>query len=384
MQIYKCDLKGCDSDAIPEKLYFELKAKVQAIINKLIAKGFEEKEIKIYFDDTQRLISFDYYPDEIDALFYYLNLTNEEFPSNYVRKPFEKNGWIGNRLRWTYKKSDEEILQSIDQLCQQYDKKNQEPEGEGSTIKLKLPKNDNNYRNYDERNKNILDSLKSLFKGEVRGCFIGEIHHHQYPKRFLIEHLKELKEIGIDTLFIEFLYYDAHQALLDEYFKGTKDALPATLESFLNYKDSITNCKKYKYGDIVVAAKKAGIRVVGLDCYDSLLSFGEFFSRVEKNARIKTFNIHAYNIIKKESKGRYAAFMGLDHSYINGHTAYPQLKSVAELCSNSCSVHLSDDNVSVASLGLFKFNGYPLFANEENVKFERSNQCFGATMVSVL
>lgn len=372
-------LTGIDTESIPEEFYNEVKAQVENTITSLQAYGFTREDIKIHCDDRARKIDFGYFPDELDAL---LMLTSPEnnFIGSFTRKPFEQGqGWCGYRYRLTYKDNVQDCLRAINILCRKFDKLSATTDAESSP--LKLPENTNDQR---RKHQLIRSTLSSLFNNQdVTACFVTEIHHHKYPKQFLIKNLQFFKqELGIETLFLEFLP-GRHQHLLDEYFKSKSDNLPPLLAAYLSLKDEISGCGFAGYTEIVKAAKQAGIRVVGLDCYESLLSFGELNKEVEAKARLKTFNYNAIKIIQKENHGKnFLAFTGLEHGYTKINSAFSRIKSISQLWKHSCVLHLSDAPVSLSNVGLFS-KTYPLFSTQNGDLFESNGKEFGAHIVNV-
>lgn len=108
----------------------------------------------------------------------------------------------------------------------------------------------------------ILSSGLTTFQGL---CF-GEWHND--PKQFLIDHMEHIKSCGVKILFMEHLMYDTMQIFLDKYFTDGKDAeMPLPLAAYLRSLDVGFDLEEsdYNFTALVEAAKKHGVRVVGID-----------------------------------------------------------------------------------------------------------------------
>ncbi|QBR83102.1 hypothetical protein E3983_01250 [Legionella israelensis] len=265
----KCILKGIHTDSIDKTDYSSIKQCYQRWIAALLKKGFSLDSIRIYFDDENRQIHLDHEPDEIDAMILYAEY-EDKLQEHFTQFPFCE-AWGGHRYCLWHNKSFEKYLSYIHHSCDIYtelSKKEYLPE------KWQFSQKDHGYLSISERKAKIKQSLYELRKqgNQHQGIFINEIHHHQFPKRFIKENLDYFKELGIKTLFFEFLFYERHQLLLDEYFCSEHDELPPELACYLNFKDKASGCGFSGYTDIVKAAKKAGIRIVALDSYASILT----------------------------------------------------------------------------------------------------------------
>ncbi|VEG91622.1 hypothetical protein [Legionella spiritensis] len=345
-----CILKGKDTESIDSEDYPGIKACYENLVTALIDKGFPRESIRIYFDDENRQIHFDYHMDEIDALVMYAGFENK-LQSSYTRYPFSE-AWQGHRYEFWHYRSLEHYIADINGLCEKFAVLSERRVYPRSIWTFK--DKDHAFLSGAERKGAIKNALQELRKQcPVRqGIFVNEIHHHQFPKKFLIENLDYFKQLGIQTLFFEFLLYDRHQSLLNAYFNSESDELPAELACYLHYKDVVSGCCFSGYTEIVKAAKKAGIRVVALDSYASLLSTESKIKRNyfdnEESVRLRSFNGLAAEIIEKEHDDKpYLVFLGLDHGYVNGHSRFRTTKSVAELLPHTCSVFFSDKLLSI-------------------------------------
>ncbi|KTD73509.1 hypothetical protein [Legionella tucsonensis] len=348
-----CILIGTKSESIDEINYPIIKQCYQELIEALVEKGFPRGSIKIYFDDEKRQIHFEYYPDELDALITYTDF-DEKLQLHLTQLPFS-SGWDGNLYLLWHNKSTEEYVSEIKSLRQlSVDLARQTSY---SPSCWSFPQSSHSYLSVPQRKEALKKTFKELKNKNSlpQGIYIGEIHHHKFPKKFLIENLEYFKKLGIKTLFFEFLFYDRHQKLLDEYFNSPNKELPAELAAYLHFKDVTSECGFSGYTDIVKTAKKSGIRIVALDSYPAILSsirsFQIRYLNGDEHFRIHCFNGKAAKIIENESYGEpYLAFLGFDHSYISENSRYKNIKSVAALLPNTCSVFLTDSQIAYKNL----------------------------------
>ncbi len=364
-----CTLKGVGSESINEIYYQEIKSIFQKLISLLVARGFSPESIQIYFEDEKRQIHFGYYPDEIEALFEYAEYDSIDFRRFTLFNFSEPNNTCTTyRYYLSHYKTKSQYAEEIRALCFEYEavlKRNH-------ISKL-------SWSFFNQSKNSILEAdqkkscLRSVFERIARGSdsqygiFINEIHHHAFPKKFLIANLDYFKTLGIKTLFFEFLFYERHQVLLDAYFDSETEDLPFELVFYLKAKDKWSNCIGASYIDIIKAAKRAGIRVVALDSYASLLSASDLKSN-NSHLRLKSFNGRAANIIQIESNGNpYLVFLGLDHGYTQGFSG--KVKSVTELvsCSYAHSIFLYDRN----------FNDIPVQYWSEDQRYVKIDRFFG-------
>lgn len=170
--------------------------------------------------------------------------------------------------------------------------------------------------------KKVSDLLDSNF-------IVGEMvsHANGSPKKFLIENMKELKKAGFETLFMEFLYYD-HQADLDLFHKTGK--MPERLKSRLEEQNRGHGWNREKQPDwstinftaLVVAAQKAGIRIVGIETEKIFKTQDRYDSYHLKDNRIANMNYSAHQIMQREAAKlpqgkKWCAMMGSAHLIAN-------------------------------------------------------------------
>ena len=361
-----CILECIHAGSIAEKHYSDIKNKYLQFIEALIEKGFPRESVKITFDDENRKIHFGYYPDELEALVLYV-----DFETKLLRDrttyPFASEPPECHYYRIKHHKTIGDYINEINALCNHY-------ESLSSTENYLKPtrffKQERNSSNQINDRKAVLKSLfeeVTLEKSNDFGLFFNEIHHHKFPKKFLTANFNYFKKLGFKTLFFEFLLYERHQTLLDEYFKSDSDELPIELAYYLQYQERGASRGLLGslggYTNIVKSAKKAGIRIVALDSYASLLSIG-----LTPHARIKSFNSYAQKIIRKEYGGNpYLVFLGLYHGYAKG---YYGIKSVAEFVPSSCSVFLKDQS---GSPNIESETYFPFFSKSQPVKVNGRN-----------
>lgn len=98
------------------------------------------------------------------------------------------------------------------------------------------------------------------------GLVIGANHAAQGSKRLLIDHMAELRSLGVTTLYLEHLQSELHQGDLDRL--RASGTLSHALERFLDSQDMGRHTHAASGGTfraLVQAAAEAGIRVVALD-----------------------------------------------------------------------------------------------------------------------
>lgn len=98
------------------------------------------------------------------------------------------------------------------------------------------------------------------------GLVIGENHAAQGSKRLLIDHMAELRSLGVTTLYLEHLQSDLHQGDLDRL--RVSGTLSPALARFLDSQDMGHHTHAASGGTfraLVQAAAESGIRVVALD-----------------------------------------------------------------------------------------------------------------------
>jgi hypothetical protein len=184
------------------------------------------------------------------------------------------------------------------------------------------------------------------------GFCLGEDHTHFNPKKFLIDHLSEMKRMGVTTLFIEGFEYDTVQSFLDEYLHLPTDEVPLPL---ILAHDGW--CPFPLYIEVICAAKKAGVRIVAIDT-----TMITKFSALEE--RVSKMNYVAKKIIDHEKgSGKYVALMGAAH----GSRYNAGVPGVAELL--QCPLILIEDLKSGETAETIQVNLRD-YQPEENISLE--------------
>lgn len=172
-----------------------------------------------------------------------------------------------------------------------------------------------------------LQKASELFK---QSFIIGEAHADISPKKFLIENLKNMKAHGCEILFMEHLFYDTQEEL-DKFFETGEisDILMQQLNamnqhgrkhSFGFAKDiSAPLWNNHDYIAVLQAARKAGVKIVGIDISTVYQTQDIGINSEQKNnTRIPYMNYTAAKIIEREisslSRGKtWCGLMGNTH-----------------------------------------------------------------------
>ncbi len=172
-------------------------------------------------------------------------------------------------------------------------------------------------------------SWRTLFEGNLA---IGENHDEIAAKKWLIQNMGILRERGYDTIFMEHLSQKDHQHQIDEYYKS--DEMPEGLANDLErlnegHRNDLSRDKiyygeweKYNFKTIIEAAKRAGIKIIGLE-----KSMRAYHEEGLGYSRTLTFNDCAKKIIEEtmkseaEAGSKWIAFIGLTH--LNEFRAVP-------------------------------------------------------------
>lgn len=153
----------------------------------------------------------------------------------------------------------------------------------------------------------ILEEI--YLKKRFKGLFVGESHRHVSPKKFIFDNLEALRQLGVTTLFMEHFNYDTMQSYLDDYFNSESEEMhPVLAMNLSRYDQAYGLISPYTYTDVVRQAKKAGIRIVGIDT--SLA-----YDLKDEDRRLKGMNYEAQKIIRHEQgSGKYVVLLGAAHS----------------------------------------------------------------------
>lgn len=112
--------------------------------------------------------------------------------------------------------------------------------------------------------------LQALVEGNP-GLVLGEAGGGALSRQMLCSHLDRLRRAGVETLYLQHLQREVHQAQLDGYRPGR--ALPDALDRFLTALDTL-HCggpepARAGFRALVTQARRAGMRVVALDIFAS-------------------------------------------------------------------------------------------------------------------
>ncbi|MFT5318292.1 MAG: hypothetical protein ACI8RA_001555 [Chlamydiales bacterium] len=189
---------------------------------------------------------------------------------------------------------------------------------------------------------------------KVPGICIGESHEDPEPKKMLIENMDYLRESGVKTIFLEHLFYDSPmQEMLDQYCKNKENEMPPLLCEHLKSLDEgfLLATSRYNFTRLVEAAKKEGIRVVGLDTVASYECGFSARAGAQGGDRFLGMNYVAQEIMKKE-KGKFVALMGEAHgTKAEGIPGIPEVTGYPSLWVRSSSKDCIKRKVSETVLG---------------------------------
>jgi hypothetical protein len=145
---------------------------------------------------------------------------------------------------------------------------------------------------------------------------LGESHLDDH--QFLKKNLAYFGARGYDTLFLEGVHAEA-QSMLDAWVRSTEPVPSPELKALLG--DKV---------ELVVQAKAAGIRVVGIDSEQTYV-----VQTLDRNQYIKTrtggFNDMAHEIIKKQKgPGKFLVYVGEDHA-LRSKSGVPGIAAVLQI-----------------------------------------------------
>lgn len=148
---------------------------------------------------------------------------------------------------------------------------------------------------------------------------IGEAHGDVSSKALLKKHMKGLKQAGYDTLYVEHVLTDLHQADLNIFLQTQR--MPDRLKTYLRHQDR-GHMRAYEgndtYTEVYQAAAKYNIRIKALDCTASYHLKGlsdEVVSRNEMLSYFATQVIEADQLANGPHK--WVALIGSAHTNYN-------------------------------------------------------------------
>jgi hypothetical protein len=159
--------------------------------------------------------------------------------------------------------------------------------------------------------------LRLLADGRLN-LLIGEAHSHIASKALLKKHMKALKRAGYDTLYVEHLLTDLHQADLDIFYRTQR--MPDRLKDYLRVQDRghmPSHDGNDTYTEVCQAAAKYEIRIRALDCTASYHLKGVSDEAISRN---EMFSYFASQVIEADQLAhgphKWVALIG------NAHTNY--------------------------------------------------------------
>ncbi|WP_263260676.1 membrane-targeted effector domain-containing toxin [Pseudomonas sp. RIT-PI-S] len=178
----------------------------------------------------------------------------------------------------------------------------------------------------------VKQTLRTIL-AQGKGLVIGEAHYQIGAKQLLIEQMPRLAKEGVDTLYMEHLLTDAHQADLDTL--ATSGKWPDRLRRYLKVLDSgheTDPTGRYTFTNVVKAAADNRIRVKALDCAASYKGRTHSLNPSD-TTRQQLMNYYAHQVINADPpKGKWVALMGNSHTdnYL-GVSGMADLEAVASL-----------------------------------------------------
>lgn len=173
---------------------------------------------------------------------------------------------------------------------------------------------------------------------------IGEAHAHVSSKALLKKHMKALKQAGYDTLYMEHVLTDLHQADLNIFLQTQR--MPDRLKAYLRNQD-LGHMRSYAgndtYTEVYQAAAKYNVRIKALDCTASYHTKGLSDEVVSRN---EMFSYFATQVIEADQLAngphKWVALIG------NAHTNYNLgVPGLADTLS-AASLHVRDTTAELA------------------------------------
>ena len=166
------------------------------------------------------------------------------------------------------------------------------------------------------------------------GMVVGEAHHGIASKQFLIDHMPHLRAHDVQTLFMEHLLSDDHQAALDAWHASPPGSpMPSVIAAYLRQQDTghmEEHCVdlqwqeryrqlqlSYCFTTLAQSAQRCGIKIVAADCHASYgVHAGGLSSTAESSkTRTEVMNYFASEKIqRRELPGKWIAFVGNTHA----------------------------------------------------------------------
>lgn len=163
-------------------------------------------------------------------------------------------------------------------------------------------------------------SSKTVFKTlyqNTNGLVIGEAHSGLGSKRLLIDNMRLLRKLKVNTLYMEHFTTDFQQADIDTF--NRTGVMPQELDRYVERQDvgHRTDAEgRYTFRQVLVSAQKNGVRIQPIDCMASYRQ--AWATPVSDVARQRMMNFHAHLIIEADQaargSGKWIALVGSTHA----------------------------------------------------------------------
>lgn len=165
--------------------------------------------------------------------------------------------------------------------------------------------------------RNARELLTSLY-GPGDGLLLGEVHQHEAARAFLIRHMRVLRKLGVDTLYMEHLLADFHAQELAVALEQRQ--LPEALKRYLGQLDAGSwrgTPSRASFLAVVQTASEQGMRVVPLDCLASYRIGG--LEDPADTLRQQMMNYYAHRVIRADQAlrpagSKWIALVGNTHA----------------------------------------------------------------------
>ncbi|WP_407973260.1 membrane-targeted effector domain-containing toxin (plasmid) [Burkholderia pyrrocinia] len=171
-----------------------------------------------------------------------------------------------------------------------------------------------------------MQTFEALFRRNT-GIVIGEYHTQPESKLLLVDNMSELKRQGVQTLYLEGLVEDLHEADLAAYFSSPDASMPAALQV---WSDQIARGNRIDptgpgtYRALLEAARANEIQVKALDCTatvvdDELSESTEFLTAdaIDGTQRLRKMNYFGSAVIRQHQSAtgneKWIALVGAGH-----------------------------------------------------------------------
>jgi hypothetical protein len=200
--VYKLSFKNTKGDYEASKQFFE------KIFN------YPETSGMVKYNDEMQTIEIYCFPRQ----FYALMKKSAELDSKFF-KIFPS--WDNKNLKDPYQVKNINAMFDANFMTAEYKELEiKQFNAAASYFEKKYSKIEYSEFNFESFNPNVSQDKHSyslVFNELAKSSFgLGESHHHFAPKKLLVQNLRLLKDAGIDTIFVEGIYYE-YQSLIDNY-----------------------------------------------------------------------------------------------------------------------------------------------------------------------